>query len=470
MTLATEQLRLLYTQSSVGFLATIANAGILIFLLQNFVPPPHLWAWFGSMFVITLSRFGLVQAYQRSTPPPAETARWRRYFLTGATAAGCGWGAASLFLWPTDSPVHQAFFVLMMSGMSAGGLAVLVADLTVFFAFLLPALLPLTGRLFLGDNDLSVGMGLLSVSFTGLLMVVARYFHVSIVTSLQLRFENLDLVAQLSKAKEQAEAAREQAEAANRAKSAFLANMSHELRTPLHGILSFASFGVKKVGKAHPEKLSSYFQQIQSSGDMLLALLNDLLDLAKLEVGKMNFAWRIADLNLFLLPVVEEFQARLAEQQLTFDCHLPHTPNPVRLDVPRIQQVVRNLLSNAVKFSPTPGTIRLEVEHRRQTVRLSVWDEGPGIPADEVDAVFEKFVQSSYTQTNAGGTGLGLAICREIVTQHHGTIWAENRTEGGATFFVELPLSEDSPSCPDQQDDTTLSVCILAKAKAKAKA
>jgi signal transduction histidine kinase len=123
------------------------------------------------------------------------------------------------------------------------------------------------------------------------------------------------------------------------------------------------------------------------------------------------------------------------------------------LDVTRIQQVIRNLLSNAVKFSPTPGTIRLEVEQRGQTVRLSVWDEGPGIPADEVDAVFEKFVQSSYTQTNAGGTGLGLAICREIVTQHHGTIWAENRAEGGAIFFVELPLSEDISSCSGDSSD-----------------
>ena len=459
MTLATEKLRLLYTQSPVGFLATIVNAGVLILFLRDFVPAAYLWTWFGSMTGITLTRIGLVQAYQRAAPPPEETAQWRRYFLGGTIAAGCGWGAASLFLWPTDSLVHQAFLMLLIAGTGVGGLALLVADLSIFFSFLLPAILPLTGRLFLGSHELNMAMGVLSLSFLGLLVMAARGFHASIVASLQLRFDNLDLVAQLSTSKgqaetarEQAETAREQAEAANRAKSTFLANMSHELRTPLHGILSFANFGVKKVGTAPPEKITSYFQHIQSSGDMLLALLNDLLDLAKLEVGKMNFAWRTADLNPFVTPVVEEFQARLAEQQLTLDCHLPQTPTPVRLDTTRMQQVIRNLLSNAVKFSPTPGTIQLEVAQRGQTVRLSVGDQGLGIPADEVDAVFEKFVQSSYTQTNAGGTGLGLAICREIVTQHQGTIWAENRAEGGAIFFVELPLLDDIPSCADPED------------------
>ena len=246
--------------------------------------------------------------------------------------------------------------------------------------------------------------------------------------------------------------AQEAAEAANQAKSAFLANMSHELRTPLHGILSFADFGLKKVTSAPPEKLHTYFQQIKSSGSLLLTLLNDVLDLAKLEVGKMQFEWRSADLNLLVGTVKEEFQARLVEHELTLCCQVPEAPSRLVLDTTRMQQVVRNLLSNAVKFSPRHSTITLRIEPQPQSMLLSIRDQGTGIPEGELEAVFEKFVQSSLTQTGAGGTGLGLAICREIVTAHQGKIWADNWTDStgsGAVFCVDIPLSESVPDDPN---------------------
>ena len=110
-------------------------------------------------------------------------------------------------------------------------------------------------------------------------------------------------------------------------------------------------------------------------------------------------------------------------------------------DAPRIQQVVRNLLSNAVKFSPQQGEIELRIVRQEQETLLTVWDHGTGIPADELEVVFDKFIQSSKTRSGAGGTGLGLAICREIVTVHQGRIWADNHPEGGTIFSVILPLT-----------------------------
>lgn len=238
--------------------------------------------------------------------------------------------------------------------------------------------------------------------------------------------------------------AKTEAETANQAKSEFLANMSHELRTPLHGILSFASFGIKKHASASPEKLLDYFSRIKQSGSTLLELLNDLLDLAKLESKRATFTFEPTNLGLLVKSVVSEMDMLLSERSLTIRRERSEFDEHMTLDPDKIRQVLRNLLDNAIKFSPAGGIIDVAVERVQDSVRVSVGDQGPGIPPDELEAVFDKFVQSSKTKTGAGGTGLGLAICHEIIGAHRGRIWAANKPEGGAMFSFEIPLSLDA--------------------------
>jgi PAS domain S-box-containing protein len=237
------------------------------------------------------------------------------------------------------------------------------------------------------------------------------------------------------------QAAKEAAEAANQIKSEFLANMSHELRTPLHGILSFAGFGLLKAATVPPEKLRDYFQHIDQSGQVLLSLLNNLLDLAKLEAGRMTFEWQPTDLRLLLERVADEFSSLTSERHLTIMCHTPPISTEVTVDPEKMMQVLRNLVSNAVKFSLPDSTIDLRLERREQSLVVTIADQGVGIAEEELDTIFDKFVQSRRTKTGAGGTGLGLAICREIMAAHHGRVWAQNRPEGGAVLTVELPLA-----------------------------
>ena len=445
--IASEKLALLYTQSYSGFVATIANASILVYLLWRGAAPFELGLWLLYMVSVTVSRFLLIRWRHRSSPAEEDEPQWRFRFLIGTTAAGCGWGFASVYFLPAGSVAHQAFLLLLMGGLGAGGLAILGTDFRAFFLFLVPTFVPLTVYLLVQADPLSVSMGFLGILFCGVLVTAARHLHAMVISSLQLRFTNLELVQQLTTAKMEADSA-------NLAKSVFLANMSHELRTPLHGILSFTRFGLEKATTATPAKLLSYFQQIESSGELLLSLLNDLLDLAKLESGKLTFEFQKTDLTPLIGMVADEFQAHLFERRLDLECDLPEEPLWAMIDPTRFQQVIRNLLGNAVKFSPQQATIQLKAEQRDRSLLLSVRDQGPGIPDEECEAVFEKFIQSRNTKTNAGGTGLGLAICREIVAAHHGKIWVDNVPEGGAIFSVELPLTNHhSPLQADTDRD-----------------
>ena len=244
------------------------------------------------------------------------------------------------------------------------------------------------------------------------------------------------------------ELAKEVAETANLAKSQFLANMSHELRTPMHAILSFASFGLEEIDTAEKEEQIKYFSRIKDSGNRLLTLLNNLLDLSKLESGKMEYTMQKHDLRKTLESAIKEFEGLVQKKHLNYVLEDTRSALTSIYDNNRIMQVINNLLSNAIKFSPENSIITAILdnttlpESNTPAVRLRVCDQGMGIPDTELEVVFDKFVQSSKTRTGAGGTGLGLAICKEIIAGHDGRIWASNNETGGACFTFLLPLEK----------------------------
>jgi signal transduction histidine kinase len=237
--------------------------------------------------------------------------------------------------------------------------------------------------------------------------------------------------------------ARERAELANRAKSEFLANMSHELRTPLHGILSYSEFGLREVSKESPQELEEYFREIRSGGTTLLRLLDDVLDLARLESGRMSYSMQPISLLELLEHSVDEFRSRCAADRIRVELSEPDEDIVVFADMTRLSQVLRNVIGNAAKFTRTFVHIMVEASSSGDSVSIDIIDDGPGVPAEELEAVFDKFVQSSRTKSRAGGTGLGLPISREIMSAHGGNIWAISTGESGGHFRLRLPVWDD---------------------------
>lgn len=240
--------------------------------------------------------------------------------------------------------------------------------------------------------------------------------------------------------------AKEEAESANKSKSEFLANISHELRNPMHQILSYSKFGVEKIDSPK-EKLLHYFVQTGKAADRLMVLLNDLLDLSKIEAGRMCYQMKVNDIYQIIQDILPEFAHPLEKSKLSLVLNSPVVSTTVSCDEYAMGQVFRNLICNAIKFTPEGKSIDIifsecslgEKNANIPAIQISVYDYGIGIPEDELEAIFDKFTQSSKTKTGAGGTGLGLAICKEIIIAHQGEIWAVNNADGGATFSFVIP-------------------------------
>ncbi len=248
-----------------------------------------------------------------------------------------------------------------------------------------------------------------------------------------------ELAAHVNSTSEELQQLYESLEEASRHKSQFLANMSHELRTPLNAILGFSELLLDGIYGEPPQKMRSAVERIQRNGRHLLGLINDVLDLSKIEAGQLRLSLADYSVEELVNGVYTSVESLAAEKNLGLRIAVPPGLPPARGDERRLAQALFNLVGNAIKFTDE-GEVRIEVEAKGDSYIFSVRDTGPGVDEADQTQIFQEFqqVDSSITREK-GGAGLGLAIVKRIVEMHGGRIWIESRLGHGATLSFLVP-------------------------------
>jgi signal transduction histidine kinase len=238
-----------------------------------------------------------------------------------------------------------------------------------------------------------------------------------------------------------------EAEEANEAKSRFLANMSHELRTPLNGIMGFAELlHDGRLGAVSSDQ-SEGLADILTSSRHLLTLINDILDLSRVESGRVTFHPELVDPGDLARECVDSLRPIADAGSVLLSLDAPRDVAPVWVDPAKLRQVVFNYLSNAINFTPAGGCVAVRVQRADDRLRVEVSDTGPGIAARDHERVFFEFEQlHGGLARRTGGTGLGLAVTKRIVEAQGGTVGVESEVGQGSTFYAELPVDDAGPS------------------------
>jgi signal transduction histidine kinase len=252
--------------------------------------------------------------------------------------------------------------------------------------------------------------------------------------------ENVRLFNELQVRNHEVEDKSRQLEVASQHKSEFLANMSHELRTPLNAIIGFSEVLSERMFGDLNEKQEEYLRDIYASGTHLLSLINDILDLSKIEAGRMELELTDFDLPTAIDNALILVRERAGRRRITLESTVDARLGQIRADERKIRQVVLNLLSNAIKFTPEGGRIEVGAVPKDGFVEVSVSDTGVGIAPEDQEAVFEEFRQVGASAAKQEGTGLGLTLCRKFVELHGGKIWVTSQVGVGSTLTFTIPV------------------------------
>jgi signal transduction histidine kinase len=230
----------------------------------------------------------------------------------------------------------------------------------------------------------------------------------------------------------------------SRHKSQFLANMSHELRTPLNAILGYTELILDNIYGEAPERMRQVVERVQTNGRHLLGLINDVLDLAKIEAGQLTLSLADYSLKEIVDGVIIALEPLAVEKRLVLRADVPADLPTGHGDERRISQVLMNLVGNAIKFTDE-GEVAIRASAANGSFTVAVCDSGPGINPPDQDRIFEEFQQADSSSTRRkGGTGLGLSIAKRIVELHKGRIWVKSAVGKGSTFFFSLSVRVDA--------------------------
>ena len=451
------ELLLLFARNSIKasiilpVLATIVALASLVW-----TPSFYVTIWLTALFFSSLILYYLCNSFIHTPRKKIKVHVWRKKIMLAELAHGISWGAISLFgLTSGDHRAHMFVFVTL-SIVNSLRMMLANAALSIVYVGTLPIILSLFASFWYQNTPFYWAMASMALGTYIFFIYLMSHLHKNTLTTLLLRSEKDAMLAELEQSRALSEEGRRRAEAANLAKSRFLATMSHELRTPLNAIIGFSEMMKDEMLGAHNiSAYRDYSGDIHNSGKHLLNLINEILDITRIESGKYDLNEEAVNLAQILEECCYLVKMRADTKRISLVQNYQNDLERLWADERAIRQIALNLLSNAIKFTPVGGTITITAGRTSDKGQyLSVKDNGPGIPQEELPRVLSSFGQGSLAHENAeGGTGLGLPIVKGLIKLHDGLFDLKTRLREGTEVIAIFPESRVLQVMPQIQED-----------------
>ena len=431
-----EQLVLLLKQSFSAFAATIAVLLYIIYKVYGVIDDLWLFTWVTTIIVINL--YLLFWMYQvQHTPITTQSAkRLIIYYQAEAIVHGLSWGMLPFILAQQSTADMQFFAYIIICGMAAGAIGTTGMIYRIYLSFMLPMMLPgMAAQLFYGDIVKLFGYNALEVLFIFVvsIMVLAHTHYESITSSIKLMIENKKLLGDTH-------SAYEKAEAASRAKTDFLANMSHELRTPLNAVIGYSELINEEATEYNINNISEDADKITRAAKHLLSLINNVLDLSKIEAGKMEVYVENIHVYNMLDDIILTSQPLVTSKHNTLVFDASKKLGSIKSDYTKLKQILFNLIGNAAKFTKD-GEITVKAIRNENNMTISVTDTGIGMTEAQIKDISSPFVQAdSSTTRQYGGTGLGLSLTEHLVKMLGIQLDIKSTPGKGSRFTLTIPF------------------------------
>lgn len=436
-----EQLALLHKQSFTAFAATIAVLLYILYWIHDSVDGHLLSLWVGAIIVLNIYLlFWIYFVHKAIVNARLDTNKAKRFILIYQLQSllhGSSWGVLPFLLIEVQTPEMKFFAYIILCGLAAGAIGTTAMIFRIYLSFMLSMMLPTIFSQFLLADNFSLfsqnTLGVLTI-FVISLIVLAHSHYDSIKRSITLMVENGQLLTDVTEAFSKTATA-------SQAKSNFLANMSHELRTPLNAVIGYSEI-ISDSAKDHDfDSIPKDAKKITKAGKHLLALINNVLDLSKIESGKMDVF--IEDVNLYqlLIDTSATTNSLLTKNKNTLNFDVPDDLPIIKSDSTKLRQILLNILSNAAKFTSN-GVVTIKALSFPDNIEVTISDTGIGMTEKQLQDLTTPFTQADISTTrNYGGTGLGMNLTEHLTKLLEIEMKASSILDKGTTFMLVIPLT-----------------------------